>query len=233
MPHGNEINLPLFNSQASARGSLTLERMKGLSDGVISIVLTLLVLGISVPQGHDFSRDGLLSFLLKCEYEMTVYAVSFVLIGGYWISHNVMFHYFRFATRGLMWLNLLFLFLLTMLPFTTQLIGNYRHEPLVIVIYGASNFACGCSLVLMWWGANRIAPVVWPRVDERIVRSMRNRILLGPILCLLAIGVPFLNVRLSHAVFLSIPFLQLSHRSVDKHWAEVQQEDQDNAVAAK
>lgn len=215
-------NSSLFSFRILNPGELTLERLKGLSDGVVSIVLTLLVLGIEVPEGHDFSREGLFTFLSKFEYQLTVYAVSFVLIGGYWVQHNVMFHYFRNATRGLLWFNLFFLFLLTLLPFTTQLIGHYRYEPLVIVIYGIVNAATGCSLAFMWWGANRLVPVVSPRIDNAIVRSMLHRIMLGPVFSLVAIGVAFLNVRLSHLVFLSIPILQLKHRSVDRHWAELQ-----------
>jgi len=216
--------MPFFKSSLRlfAPGELTVERMNALSDGVVSIVLTLLVFGIDIPANHDFSKAGLLPYLSKLEYQVTVYAVSFVLIAGYWVQHNVMFHYFRNATRGLLWLNLFFLFLLTLLPFTTQLIGTYRYEPRVIVIYGIVNAACGFSLAFMWWGANRLYPVVSPRIDDRVVRSMLFRILLGPVISLVAIGVAFANVRLSHLVFLSIPFLQLSHRAVDRHWAELQ-----------
>ena len=45
-------------------GSLTLDRLNGLSDGVVAIVLTLLVLGVDVPPQHNFSQDGLLPFLM-------------------------------------------------------------------------------------------------------------------------------------------------------------------------
>lgn len=214
-----------FSLYISNPGSLSLERLKGLSDGVIAIVLTLLVLSIEVPKGHDFSKDGLLSYVAKFEYQLTVYAVSFVLIGGYWIQHNVMFHYFRNSTRGLMWVNLLFLFFLTLLPFTTQLIGTYQYQPLVIVIYGIVNAICSCTLAFMWWGANHLVPVVWPKIDSKVVRSMTSRTLIGLVLSVLAIGVAFYNVRLSHLVFVSIPLLQLRHRYVDRHWAELQSED--------
>jgi uncharacterized membrane protein len=223
-----------FSFRIPDPGELSLDRLKGLSDGVVAIVLTLLVLGIEVPQGHGFAEEGLLSYLLKIEYQVTVYAVSFVLIGGYWISHTVMFHYFRHSTRGLLWFNLLFLFLLTLLPFATQLIGTYQYEPIVIVIYGAVNIATGCSLAFMWWGANRLVPVVWPRIDNQVVRGMQHRIMLGPLICLIAIAVAFLNVRLSHVVFLTIPFMQLQHRSVDRHWAELLKEEEDeNAGVTK
>lgn len=209
---------------------LTLDRLNALSDGVTAVVLTLLVLAIDIPQGHDFSQDGLVPFLLKIEYELTVYAISFVLIGSYWIQHNVMFHFFRNGSRGLIWLNLLFLFLLTLLPFTTQLIGTYRNEPLVIVTYGAVHIACGCTLSFMWWYANRLAPIVWPRIDPAVARSMLRRILTGPVIGLAAIGVAFVNVRLAHAVFLTMPFFHLSHRSVDSHWPQVVEKEPSDSV---
>ena len=66
-----------------------------------------------------------------------------------------------------------------------------------------------------------MAPVVWPRIDPTIARSMMRRILLGAGLSLAAIGVSFLSVRLAHVVFLSTPLLFISHRSVDTHWSEL------------
>jgi uncharacterized membrane protein len=208
----------------SGTATLALDRLNCLSDGVIAIVLTLLVLGIDIPEHHDFSAEGLVSFLGKVEYQATVYAVSFVLIGSYWIQHNVMFHFFRNGSRGLTWLNLLFLFELTLLPFTTKLIGTYRNEPLPLVVYGAVHIICGCTLAYMWWYANRLAPIVWPRIDPAIAHSMLCRILTGPVISLVAIGAAFINARLSHAVFLTMPLFHLSHRTVDSHWPEVVEE---------
>jgi uncharacterized membrane protein len=209
---------------------LKLDRLNGLSDGVIAIVITLLVLGIDIPEHHDFSVEGLISFLAKVEYQATVYAVSFALIASYWMQHSVMFHFFRFGSRRLAWLNLLFLFELTLLPFTTKLIGTYRNEPLPIVVYGAVHVVCGCSLGYIWWYANRAAPIVWPRIDPAVARSILGRILAGPVVSLVAIGVAFFNVRLAHVVFLSMPFFQFSHRTADTHWPQIVGNDGSDAV---
>lgn len=205
----------------SARtGVLTLDRLNALSDGVIAVVATLLVLGIEVPQGHEFRKDGFFAFLQKIEYEVVVYAQSFALVGIYWVQHNAMFHYLRHGSRRLIWLNLNFLFLLTLIPFVTELIGTYRNEPLVIMIFAVANILCGLSLAWMWQHAIH-ANLIWPSVDPAVIHSMTQRILLGPLLCLLAVAVSFFNVRLSQVVFLSIPLAYFSHRKVDSHWSEV------------
>ena len=126
-----------------------------------------------------------------------------------------------YRTRWLIWLNMVFLFFVTLVPFVTQMIGTYRYEPLVIVIFAAVNVACGLSLALMWWYANRVESVVWPKIDPAVVRSMTDRILMGPGVCVAAVAVSFLNVRLGHAVFLSIPLVYMSHSRVDTHWPQV------------
>ena len=220
-PGDRPIDMRPFLADNPGPPVLKLDRLNGLSDGVIAIVLTLLVFGLDIPEHHDFSTEGLISFLAKIEYQATVYAISFALIGNYWIQHNVMFHFFRYSSRGLTWLNLLFLFELTLLPFTTKLIGTYRNEPLPIVVYGAVHIACGCTLGYLWWYANRSAPIVWPRIEPSVARSMLRRILAGPVVSLLAIGAAFINVRLAHVVFLTMPVLQFSHRTVDTHWPQV------------
>lgn len=205
----------------SEAGSLMLDRLNALSDGVIAVVITLLVLGIDVPQDHHFSTEGFFSFLHKIEYQVVVYAIAFALTATYWLQHNAMFHYFRHGSRRLIWLNMGFLFFLTLVPFVTEMIGTYRYEPLVIVVFAAVNVACGLSLAALWWYANTVEPVVWPKIDPDVVRSMTIRILIGPVICLAAVAVSFLNVRLGHAVFLAIPLVYSSHRRVDTHWPEI------------
>lgn len=211
----------------SDAGSLMLDRLNALSDGVIAVVITLLVLGIDVPQDHHFSTEGFLSFLHKIEYQVVVYAIAFALTATYWLQHNAMFHYFRHGSRRLIWLNMGFLFFLTLVPFATKLIGTYRYEPLVMIVFAAVNVACGVSLAVLWWYANTIEPVVWPRIAPDVVRSMAVRILIGPVISLVALAVSFLNVRLGHAVFLTIPLVYASHRRVDTHWPEIVEADTD------
>ena len=142
------------------------------------------------------------------------------------IRDNAPSRRFPIVTVTLIGINLgVFLFELTLLPFTTKLIGTYKNEPLPIVVYGAVHIVCGCTLGYIWWYANRSAPIVWPRIDPLVARSMLRRTLAGPLIALAAIGVAFFNVRLAHAVFLTMPFLQLSHRSVDTHWPHIVEKD--------
>jgi TMEM175 potassium channel family protein len=106
-------------------------RLEAFSDGVLAIIITIMVLELKVPEGHDFSDlvhttgVGLLTYLL-----------SFVYVGIYWNNHHHMFHLVRRVSGGVLWANLALLFLLALFPFTTAWLDESRFAPTPAVIYG-------------------------------------------------------------------------------------------------
>ena len=192
------------------------ERMKALTDGVLAIVVTILVLGFEVPD-HDFDRSGLLSFLGKLIEPFLAYIVTFGIVSAYWVQHASIFHYVTVGDRKFFWLNLLFLLPVTMLPFLTDLRAVYHDEHMVTVLYAAANVVCGLLLLAIWKRGvrERLTPEVPPIVDA----SMSKRILLGVALNLVGAAVAWIDTHLSSLVFISVPLLYLSHRVVDSHWS--------------
>src|SRR5436190_24482 len=89
-------------------------RLEAFSDGVLAIIITIMVLELDVPEGHEWSDLwdttglGLLTYLL-----------SFVYIGIYWNNHHHLFQVCDKVDGGVLWANLLLLFSLSLYPFTT------------------------------------------------------------------------------------------------------------------
>ncbi|MEP7023836.1 MAG: TMEM175 family protein [Actinomycetota bacterium] len=108
-------------------------RLEAFSDGVLAIIITIMVLELKVPAGHNLSDlahttgVGLLTYLL-----------SFVYVGIYWNNHHHMFHLVRRASGGVLWANLALLFCLSLFPFTTEWVGETRFEHTPVVIYGVN-----------------------------------------------------------------------------------------------
>jgi uncharacterized membrane protein len=106
-------------------------RLEAFSDGVLAIIITIMVLGLKVPEGHDLSDlvhttgVGLLTYLL-----------SFVYVGIYWNNHHHMFHLVRRVSGGVLWANLALLFCLSLFPFTTAWVDESRFAQTPVVIYG-------------------------------------------------------------------------------------------------
>lgn len=89
-------------------------RLEAFSDGVIAIIITIMVLAIPLPK--TLNSSDIFNFLDS----IFVYFLSFVGVGTFWIQHSRAFEYVETVTRKIIWLNLLFLFLLSLLPLLTR-----------------------------------------------------------------------------------------------------------------
>lgn len=92
------------------------------SDGVIVIAITLLVLDLHVPEaaGAELGQE------LAAQWPTYVaYVASFATIGIMWVNHHVIFTTVARVDRVTLFLNLLLLFGIATLPFTTSLAATY------------------------------------------------------------------------------------------------------------
>lgn len=206
---------------SGSTGSFSLDRCKALVDGVFAIVVTLLVLGINVPTDHPFSEQGLFAFLQRIGFDLLVYAISFWLAGTYWLQHAAIMHFFKNGSRMLIWLNLLFLFPVTLLPFVTELKGAYRHEVLITLLFGVLQIVIGLSLIAIWSYAVLHPHLLVRKIEEDVRRRVTRRMIVSPIIVsLIAVSVSFLSVHLSTLFFLSVPLYYLYHPVIDKNWSD-------------
>ncbi len=118
-------------------------RLEAFSDGVIAIIITIMVLGLTVPHSAD------LAALLALAPVFLSYALSFVFVGIYWNNHH---HLLQAATRvdgRVLWANLNLLFWLSLTPFATGWMGENGFAPLPVAFYGVVLFLAGVAYNLL------------------------------------------------------------------------------------
>ncbi len=197
---------------------LTVERLGTINDGVIAIIITILVLEIQVPEGHDFGAEGASSLMHKMSRDIMMYLLSFSLIGVFWLQHHVIFHYVARTDRTFVFLNGLFLFLLSLSPFTTKLAGTYRGVKFAEVVFGINLLLSGVMLLVMWRYVVRKQDLLRKPVAIAVVRSMSRRIMIAPVVILLGMAVSTFNFHLAALMYFSIPLFYLRHWLVDTSW---------------
>ena len=114
------------------------DRLLTLSDGVVAIALTLLVLQLRVPPSHAGNVDSaswLASQLAKDTDQLISYVISFYVIAHFWLIHHRVFRQLVGQQEGLVWWNFGFLFTITIMPFTSDLLGQYASNPLAVDIF--------------------------------------------------------------------------------------------------
>src|SRR5271170_7641751 len=117
---------------------LNKSRLENLSDGLFSIVLTLIVFDINIPAVIGAHTNVALIFELQQLLPLlTEFVLSFLVLAMFWISHNYFYTYFATTiNRQLMLLNLLYLALISFIPFSARVLGTYFGAPLAADLYG-------------------------------------------------------------------------------------------------
>jgi uncharacterized membrane protein len=85
-------------------------------------------------------------------------AISFVVAGLFWFSHHRRLAVAPEASRGVVFLNLLFLLSIIILPVTNGLYGSYRLDSVVAVLYGLHLLFIATLNALLWILALRDRP---------------------------------------------------------------------------
>jgi len=196
---------------------LTKARIEALTDGIFATVMTVLVLGLSLPPA-GLSELGLEGEIVNLSPHILAYAFSFVVLGVYWIGHHNQFHYIKRTDRVFLWVNILFLLTIGFVPFSTSLLGLYPFSRTAVRIYGVNLAATGLALYAVWRYATSQHRLVEKDLDPHIVTLAQNRTLIGPVVSLIGIGFSFLDTRISLVLYLLlIPFfIRPSH--IDIHF---------------
>jgi uncharacterized membrane protein len=161
-------------------------RVAALTDGVIAIAVTLLVLDIRPPQDTRHLLHGLLA--LWPSY--LAYGVTFMLIGQMWANHHVMFDHIRSADRVVLFLNTVLLMDIALLPFAASVLAQaFRDghgQRTAVALHGIAFEVTAVLFNLIWWHARRGRRLLTDTIDTADVRAISGRFQLA--LVWLAVG---------------------------------------------
>ena len=126
-------------------------RIEALSDGVFAIAMTLLVLDLKVPdRAHHMNDAEMVQQLLAMWRSFLAYAITFLLSGTFWYTHHLVLHFVRGTDKLFLWLNLLFLMMISLLPFSAGLLSHLDVHPVAQLFYFGNQTAIALLLGAQW-----------------------------------------------------------------------------------
>jgi TMEM175 potassium channel family protein len=204
------VNIGEYRLTREVGDFVSRDRIITLTDAVLAIVMTLLVLEIVVP---ELSRSEVTTELPKRLLELLPdvwsYAISFIVLGFFWIVHNDQFHYVKRANRTLLWLTIFYLMFIAFIPFSTALIGAYGDQQISVIIYGINIIIVLFWTYLQWKYATRERHLVDSDLHPKLIAIMSRRLISGILLYLIAIAVSFLSTQVGLILFILIPIYYL------------------------
>lgn len=184
-------------------------RVEAFSDSVISILLTIMVFDIKFPDlAHDFNHQDVIAGFHLVGPKLIAYLFSFLVVGILWLNHHHFFHLVQVVDERLMWLNLVFLFWLSLVPFPTSMLGKNPFLPESAAIFGVVLF-----MTSFWFSAMRryaTRKKLFEQKDDRdttkkVVKASRhtlvkNYVSLGAYA--LAVPLAYVQVFISYGLFI-------------------------------
>jgi uncharacterized membrane protein len=108
------------------------DRLLAMTDGVIAVIITIMVLELKVPEGASMMA------LWHARPVFIAYALSFVYVAIYWNNHHHYFHLVERVNGPLMWANFNLVFWLSLVPFATAWMGEHAFAPVPTAVYGVA-----------------------------------------------------------------------------------------------
>jgi uncharacterized membrane protein len=180
---------------------MTSARLEAFSDGVFAIAATLLVLDLRVPE----AEGGLAQALLAQWPSYVTYVTSFTTIGIMWVNHHDLIAHVRQVDRGLLFLNLFLLMVVSVIPFPTALLGRYvtagDDSHLASAIYGGVMVLMSIAFNLLWRHVTSHHREPSATLDPHRMRQEGRLFSLGLLTYLLAIGLSFVSATLGLTIY--------------------------------
>jgi uncharacterized membrane protein len=156
----------MSSTDEDTSGDLSLDRLVFFSDAVFAIAVTLLVLDIHVP---DLPRVVSNADAWRAFTDLTpsffAFALSFLVIGRFWMGHHERFRTLRHFDPRLMWPNMLYLMAVAFMPFATAFLGRNLGHFIPEIVYNTSMLVV--SLLAYWLArtVSRAGGVAGPPAD--------------------------------------------------------------------
>jgi uncharacterized membrane protein len=193
----------------------SLERLAALSDGIFAVAMTLLVLDLHVPIQEAVHSEGQLqNALLVLAPQFIAYLMSCLTLGIFWAGQQTQLNYFARGNRDLTWIHIAFLFVVSVLPFSTRLLAEFIGFRTALLLYWVNIFALGAILYASWRYATQ-AGLLKDDVPVEIRRAIRRRIVIAQALYAFGAALCFFNTYWSIGF---IVLLQLNYAVAPRLW---------------
>jgi uncharacterized membrane protein len=158
------------NLKRRAENAVEFGRIVAFSDGVFAIAITLLVLNLEIAKGLT---EGQIDNALWAQREdFLAYAISFAVIGRFWLVHHRFFGEVEAFDGRLIGLNLVYLGFIVLIPFSSELLGEYGGKSTALIFYSVNLAVVVLVGQLMSYDARRRGLT---RIDDRTHRENQIR----------------------------------------------------------
>lgn len=189
-------------------------RIAAVSDGVFSIAMTLLVLGLQLPEMEPGVSTAEFSAALKKQLPHFIsWIISFSVLCRLWITQHALLKNAGDESRAFAAANFAFLAGISFIPFPTTMLSEHSDQPLSTVIFSGAVVFSGMMLGLMYLVKYHEAEggMNWRDINPAAKTALIGMPIIGLVASLTAYWNPLLGSRV-WMIFSIIGFTFKKHR---------------------
>jgi len=205
-------------SSGSFTPIIKVERVISFSDAVFAFAITLMALSIDIPDlPTHLTQSELLDKLYDLYPQFESYVISFAVIAIFWVSYHQVFNHIKGSHITMVYLNLLFLLLITLLSLSTSLVINYGTYQIPYIIYCFIVIMTSSLLATIWWHATRNKRLVDKNLHPFFIKGVLVNLMSIPIVFTISIIISFVNLDIAQYFWLIIAPLNITTKRRYKH----------------
>ena len=205
-------------SSGSFTPIIKVDRVISFSDAVFAFAITLMALSIDIPDlPTHLTQSELLDELFNLYPQFESYIISFAVIAIFWVSYHQVFNHIKGSHITMVYLNLLFLLLVTLLSLSTSLVINYGTYQIPYVIYCFIVIMTSSLLATIWWHATRNKRLVDKNLHPLFIKGVFVNLISIPIVFTISIIISFVNLEIAQYFWLIMAPLNITIKRRYKH----------------
>jgi uncharacterized membrane protein len=192
---------------------LSKNRLETLFDAIFAFAMTLLVTGFVVESIPETEIQAVLpGYIASMGTEFFLFLIAFFVLASFWLVHHRQFHYVRTVDPALVWITLLILAFTVMMPFTTNVGGDYPEVQAAVVLFHTNLFILGVLFFVHWWYLVNNPHLTSVQISRQNATSGLRRAMIAPLVSFLGLICSFASPSWSMAIYLLIPPLLYIHK---------------------
>ena len=187
------------------QSKIRLEHVVSFSDAIFAFSITFMAVTIQIPNlPENLTQAQVIQNLIgKLGPRFAIYVISFFVIAAYWISYHQIFNHIAGSHVVIVWLNLLFLFFITIIPFAVDLQIDYGLYQVIFILYALVLTAAGASLTLIWLHAMK-GRLLDKTMNQTDIQSILLESIVLPSVFVISIFVSIVDLEIAYYFWMVI-----------------------------
>ena len=207
------------NKTEAPHDRVPIVRVQILADVIFAASMVFMASAFDLPDTEVVTSPRELTNFLQDQLPVVViYVISFVLVAVYWMKHLEHFSYLKKTNIGHLWLQILFLAMVVIIPYSNGLSSAIPDSFAFQTFYSINMFLVGLFALLSWMYATKNHRLVEPDLDPATIRHLRNEAMVEPAIALVSIGAARMGPMLWELTLLLIPVAYIAQKKLDERY---------------